>query len=124
MKKLLICIACLMAAAIIIPSVMFLFQEPSVPSGTGYVPCAIMVDGDLYYADLPVKWETGISVEAERLNGRITSSVHGSQWPTEDGQCNFMIGDDAAYAKVNRELLVRNYGKWTIFTPDTWDINE
>lgn len=122
MKKSLICIACLLAVAIIVPSVIWLFRDKT-PEGGDYVPNAVMVDGQLYYADLPVEWETAISVEEDRIDGTITSKVDGSQWPEKDGQCNFMIGDDAAYAVVENALLVRNYNRWTIFQQVTWEVD-
>ena len=117
MKKFLICIACLMAAVIIIPSAIWLLEPKEEPNSPP--PYAVMVDGQLY-CSYKLNWKDGITVEEERLDGYLTLSDHG-QWPTEDGQCNFAIGDDAAYMNLNGSLLIRNYDQWTILEPYYYD---
>lgn len=71
----------------------------------------VMVDGKLYY---DTGKESSIDGRCAMMDGEISSSVDGSEIPTEDDQSNFGTGYGYQYgADDTIELLIN--GKWIVF---------
>ncbi len=90
-------------------------KEPTVPSTPNTMPPTLMVDDILYTS-------TGKILVAEpapeAIIGTIESVVHGSSFPTENGQANFPA-EGAEYAYINdgvhKGILVSINNEWTYF---------
>ena len=71
----------------------------------------VMVDGKLYY---DTGKESSIDGRCAMMDGEISSSVEGSEIPTEDDQSNFGTGYGYQYGTDDTvELLID--GKWIVF---------
>lgn len=71
----------------------------------------VMVDGKLYY---DTGEESNMDARCGVMDGEITSSVYGSEIPSEDNQSNFGTGFGYQYGD-NDTLEICMNGKWIIF---------
>lgn len=110
MKKLLtlvLAVACVCGCA----------QNPTDESKTALVPM-VMVDGELY---MDTGYDSTIEARCGVMDGEITSTVDGTERPTEDNQSNF--GKDIGY-QYGTEGTIEIYmnDAWRIFA--TEDVRE
>lgn len=71
----------------------------------------VMVDGRLYY---DTGEESNVDARCGVMDGEITSSVDGSEIPSEDNQSNFGTGFGYQYG-ANDTLEISMNGKWIVF---------
>ena len=71
----------------------------------------VMVDGKLYY---DTGEESNMDARCGVMDGEITSSVDGSEIPSEDNQSNFGTGFGYQYG-ANDTLEISMNGKWIVF---------
>lgn len=80
----------------------------------------VMVDGTLYY---DTGEESAQAAHCGMADGEITSSVDGSEIPTEDGQSNFGTGFPYQYG-ADGTIEIQMNGKWFIFEQRTGSNNQ
>lgn len=92
-------------------------QTPTEESKTALVPM-VMVDGELY---MDTGYDSTIDARCGVMDGEITSTVDGTERPTEDNQSNF--GKDIGY-QYGTEGTIEIYmnDAWRIFA--TEDVRE
>jgi len=73
---------------------------------------AIMIDDIIYGTTGKVM---AIEIDEAEYLGRITSVVDIRQLPTENGQGNLALLEDAPYAKYGEGFVVLMEGKWILF---------
>lgn len=71
----------------------------------------IMVEGQIY---MDTGKQIEVKIDASAILGTITSSVDGTQKPTQNGESNFGC-EDAPYAYYNDGLVVLLEDRWTYF---------
>ena len=80
----------------------------------------VMVNGKLYYDTGKEHTKTDRS---EVMDGEITSTVDGSEIPTENNQSNFGTGFQYQYGKDNT-IDIRINGKWIVFEQREGSVNQ
>jgi len=83
-----------------------------VPEAPNVLFPAIMIDDILYGTTGKV---VAIDIDEAEYLGRISSVVDIRQLPTENGQGNLALLEDAPYAKYEEGLVVLMEGKWILF---------
>ncbi len=71
----------------------------------------VMVEGEIY---LDTGKQMPVEIVDEAIIGTITSSVEGSEKPSENGQSNFG-SEGAPYAYLDDGLVVFLNNEWTFF---------
>ncbi len=75
----------------------------------------IMVDGMLY---LDTGVESSVTARCGMLDGEITSSVDGTEVPTENNQSNFGTGFGYQYGALEGTIEIQINGKWFIYATE------
>ena len=103
-------LVCLPACMILLLAACGKKEMPETPNTQ--VP-SVMYDGILYRTT--GKQMAG-DIDESAILGHITSTVHPSQLPEEEGQANFP-GLNAPYAMTSDGLVVLIANEWTLFLP-------
>lgn len=75
----------------------------------------VMVDGELY---LDTGHESTVEGRCGVMDGEITSTVHGSEKPTENNQSNFGIGFGYQYGSQEGTIEIYMNEKWWIYATE------
>lgn len=90
-------------------------SKPGTTDGTWDMIPMVMIKGVLYL-------DTGCDSDAEGrcgvMDGQITSSVNGSEHPTEDDQSNFGTGYGYQYGAIEGTVEIYMNGAWRIFATE------
>ena len=75
-------------------------------------PMMVMVDNTLYQSNGEVSTVDG---RCGNMDGELTQQVDASQFPTEDGQCNF--GSGLGYQRFEDHIEILLHHRWMILAP-------
>ena len=75
----------------------------------------VMVDGKLY---LDTGKESSVKARCGMMDGEITSSVDGTQKPTQDGESNFGTGYGYQYGSQEGTIEIYMNEKWWVFATE------
>ena len=75
----------------------------------------VMVDGKLY---LDTGIESSVEARCGVMDGEITSSVEGTQKPTQDGESNFGTGYEYQYGPQEGTIEIFMNEKWWVFATE------
>ena len=89
-------------------------QSPTDESKTALVPM-VMVDGELY---MDTGYDSTIDARCGVMDGEITSTVDGTERPTEDNQSNFGKDIGYQYGTTVGTIEIYQNEKWRIFATE------
>ena len=110
----------LCAAALVCCLTMLIGCSPAEPDEKWDRRPMIMVDGVIY---LDTGKEMAVEMEESAFLGTITSSVDGSEMPTQNGESNFG-GEGAPYAYLDEGLVVLLNHEWVFFEKEQQPITD
>lgn len=90
--------------------------EATAPADVNWAyPEMVMIDGEMY---LTTGMESTVNPRWAGYDGEITSSVSGSERPTENNQSNFGTGYGYQFGEMEGTVEIEINGKWWIFATE------